>query len=553
MDHRRAGSVRRGQRRRRDPRASLLFALLVTRGRPDLLEWQRSGDFYDAQAHAWLAGRWSIPDGVLSIEKFLHDGHAYMYQGPFPALLRAADRRRHHPLRRPPHPALDAPRRDAWRWSASPACTGGCGAWCARTRRCAEPTSSWRPWRRSPSAAGRPSCTRPSRLVGVPRGRHVGRRLDASSASTPPSGACSGPAGAVPLGRHRRPRSRCARAHSVALGAVAALAIIAGGNVVLRSVRAAPTASRCLGRLQWAASAPRPDGTFPVAAPALAALVPVAVYAAVNYIKFATLFSIPFYSQGFTLEDARAPPLPRRQRRHPVRAEVGAHHRRAVRPPGRPPLHRGVSLRRLPARRLARSAACSSTSSTTRAACRRRCRSSPSWASSACGRSCGSGAANPAPGWPPCAAPRWGGWPVVSRSSRSPTSRNRYLADLVPALVITGLIGVHALLARTSRADARPPAAGRCPSGEPWAFLLHRRPLDQRVAGADLRAALQLRRQRRRRGGVRRHARTTAGRRSASTRSSPCAPTRRSRTTPAAVSSPSWATAMPSTSPTACR
>ena len=36
----------------------LLFTLLVTRGRPDLLEWQRSGDFYDAQAHAWLAGRW---------------------------------------------------------------------------------------------------------------------------------------------------------------------------------------------------------------------------------------------------------------------------------------------------------------------------------------------------------------------------------------------------------------------------------------------------------------------------------------------------------------
>ena len=68
--------------------ALFLFTLVLTRGRADLVQWQRSGGFYDAQAHAWLAGNWEIPDHVLTIEKFLHDGRAYMYQGPWPALLR---------------------------------------------------------------------------------------------------------------------------------------------------------------------------------------------------------------------------------------------------------------------------------------------------------------------------------------------------------------------------------------------------------------------------------------------------------------------------------
>ena len=68
--------------------ALLVFGLLLTRGEPDLIEWQRSGDFYDAQARGFLDGTWEVDGGVLSIERFESHGGTYMYQGPWPALLR---------------------------------------------------------------------------------------------------------------------------------------------------------------------------------------------------------------------------------------------------------------------------------------------------------------------------------------------------------------------------------------------------------------------------------------------------------------------------------
>lgn len=46
------------------------------------------GSFYDEQARAWFNGTWSIEQSLLGIEAFIVDGKAYMYQGPFPALLR---------------------------------------------------------------------------------------------------------------------------------------------------------------------------------------------------------------------------------------------------------------------------------------------------------------------------------------------------------------------------------------------------------------------------------------------------------------------------------
>jgi hypothetical protein len=56
-------------------------------------------------------------------------------------------------------------------------------------------------------------------------------------------------------------------------------------------------------RLRWLGTAPRGRESLPVLAPALATLVPLATYATVNWIKFRTLFSIPFTSQGFTIVD----------------------------------------------------------------------------------------------------------------------------------------------------------------------------------------------------------------------------------------------------------
>jgi hypothetical protein len=45
-------------------------------------------DFYDAQARALFHGHWYVPPRVVSIEGFAVKGHIYMYYGPFPSLLR---------------------------------------------------------------------------------------------------------------------------------------------------------------------------------------------------------------------------------------------------------------------------------------------------------------------------------------------------------------------------------------------------------------------------------------------------------------------------------
>jgi hypothetical protein len=45
-------------------------------------------NFYDAQARALFHGHWYVPPRVVSIEGFAVKGHTYMYYGPFPALLR---------------------------------------------------------------------------------------------------------------------------------------------------------------------------------------------------------------------------------------------------------------------------------------------------------------------------------------------------------------------------------------------------------------------------------------------------------------------------------
>ena len=68
---------------------AVVFAWMVTAGTFDLFHWTTQGNFYDAQAHSILHGHLAIDPDVLGIEGFLgRAGNTYMYQGPFPALLR---------------------------------------------------------------------------------------------------------------------------------------------------------------------------------------------------------------------------------------------------------------------------------------------------------------------------------------------------------------------------------------------------------------------------------------------------------------------------------
>ncbi len=283
--------------------ALALFTLIVTRGRPDLLQWQRSGNFYDAQAHSWLAGNWEISHGILSIEKFLHDGRAYMYQGPWPALLRL--------------PVAAVTTRYDGRLTQLSMILGVLVGLAGTTR------LHWRV--RSLLRPGAP-VRRPdlivAALVTLAVGGGSALLYEASRAWVYHEAAVWGAAWTIVgidavVGCMQQPSRRrlawaglattlamCSRS-SVALGAVAALAILAGGNLIARVARRRGNGTAGLGRLRWASSAPRPDGTLPVLAPAFAALVPIAAYATVNFIKFGTLFSIPFYGQGFTIEDTQ--------------------------------------------------------------------------------------------------------------------------------------------------------------------------------------------------------------------------------------------------------
>lgn len=68
--------------------ALVVFAWLLLEGRADLFEADVFTNFYDAQAHSWLEGRWDVSGDILFFERFNVGGKFYMYHGPWPALLR---------------------------------------------------------------------------------------------------------------------------------------------------------------------------------------------------------------------------------------------------------------------------------------------------------------------------------------------------------------------------------------------------------------------------------------------------------------------------------
>jgi hypothetical protein len=70
--------------------ALAVFAVLVAEGRPSGLVQRGpfSSDFFDAQAHALLDGHLDVDPSVAGIEGFVHDGRTQLYFGLVPALLR---------------------------------------------------------------------------------------------------------------------------------------------------------------------------------------------------------------------------------------------------------------------------------------------------------------------------------------------------------------------------------------------------------------------------------------------------------------------------------
>lgn len=286
--------------------AVLLFAWLGARGRLDLMEWQRSGNFYDAQAESWLDGSWQVSGGVLGIERFESHGGTYMYQGPWPAILRlpvvaitsrfdgrlslismilgvavaaAATTRLHWRVRRLVRGEQPVDRADLWVAGAFTFVVAGGSAILYEASR---------PWVYHEAAVWGAAWTIAAVDAAVGCVTAPSRRRFVWAALTTTFALWS--------------------RGSVGLAGAAALAILAGGNLLARW-RARRDGDDGVGRvLGWfrsLAGAPDSDGQRPVVAPAVAAVAPIGLYALVNWIKFRTLFSIPFWGQGFTILDPK--------------------------------------------------------------------------------------------------------------------------------------------------------------------------------------------------------------------------------------------------------
>lgn len=68
--------------------AAVLFTWMLNEGRFDFLQPQFLGRVFDDQAHGLLHGHWNVSSQDLSIEAFVVHGRAYTYMGPWPAILR---------------------------------------------------------------------------------------------------------------------------------------------------------------------------------------------------------------------------------------------------------------------------------------------------------------------------------------------------------------------------------------------------------------------------------------------------------------------------------
>ena len=286
--------------------AVLFFAWLGAGGRLDLLGWQRSGNFYDAQARSWLDGTWQVSGGVLGIERFESHGGTYMYQGPWPALLRL--------------PVVAITDRFEGRLSLLSMILAAVVAVAATT------SLHWRVRRilRPDAPVGGRDLT----LAALATFAVVGASAFLYEASRPwvyheaavwgaawALAAIDGAVACVQEPSRRRfawtavatTLALCSRS-SVGLAGVAALGLVLAGNVVARLTARRDVrgrARRLVDQATTLASAPRLGARWPLLAPAVATVAPLATYATINWIKFRTLFSIPFWGQGFTILDPK--------------------------------------------------------------------------------------------------------------------------------------------------------------------------------------------------------------------------------------------------------
>ena len=230
----------------------LVAFLVVLTGARTLLSWVPAGDFYDAQADAFLDGRLDIDPERLGIEGFAHDGRTYMYQPPFPAILRL-----------PVAAATDTYDGRLGQLSV----LGALLSLCSATRRILV--------RRPPGLAGRggpppvsnrsPAPARPRRRrrlgadlpgqpgLGVPRVGHVGPGLDARRPSPPCSATATTPVWGTLLAVIGCTLGAVGSRASVGAGACAALGFVAVAALVRRD--RPPVRSRLVGHGRGAPAA----------------------------------------------------------------------------------------------------------------------------------------------------------------------------------------------------------------------------------------------------------------------------------------------------------
>lgn len=284
----------------------LVHLWMLTAGSFRLFRWQRVSDFYDAQAHAWLDGRWDIDDKILGIEAFRGvGGRSYMYQGPVPALLRVpvaalTDR-------------LDGRLTALSMWLAAAVTVVGVLVLGWQVRRLVRGD---RPVGRSDVAVA--ATLGFAGLAGTSLLYNASRPWVYHEAIAW-GVAFSLAAYAAVVAYLRRPTWALVTAASalatlafntrasVGGGPVAALGLLAGlaGLCWLRE-RVGERTARWLRWVDWFGARGAPSGRWTlgvVAGLGAAVVVPVAVYAAVNQVKFGQLFSVPFYGQRFSEVD----------------------------------------------------------------------------------------------------------------------------------------------------------------------------------------------------------------------------------------------------------
>ena len=268
---------------------------LLTAGRLELFGWRLNANFYDAQAHALLDGHLAVDPAVLRHDGFVGRHGTYLYQGPVPAILRL------------PVVAVFGDRYDSRLGQVSILIAFAIIAFVVARLQ-------WRVRRMLRGAA--PMGTAETLLVAVFSFAILGGSVLTFLASRGwvyheaiAWGAALSlaavdqlvalvrrPTGWVLVRASAFTAAALLTRASVGLGPFAGLGLVALGVVGVR------VGGRLARATAWLGPADR-GRRLPVVGYAVAAAAPLVAYAAVNWAKFGSLFSVPFYGQVFTQVD----------------------------------------------------------------------------------------------------------------------------------------------------------------------------------------------------------------------------------------------------------